>query len=95
MDWRVTAVDAFYDSLAQFGDSEEVGDVAEELIMRLLIDPLRVEPIAGLTVRALRGGTPGGPIPALRLVYSIRGDEITLLRLDSDEPRAVGDEPRA
>jgi hypothetical protein len=87
MDWRITAVDEFYDSLAQFGEDEQAGDVTEELIVRILNDPLRVKPIPGLTFRAVRGGVSGSEYPALRVLYTIAGRDVTLLRVERDEPR--------
>jgi hypothetical protein len=88
--WQVTALGAFYESLASLGDSEETVSVAKALVVRAGLQPERGELLRGLRVRVWKSRS-FGPYPALRLFYWIDGNTVYLLSIERYDDFAEGE----
>ena len=78
---RVTAVAAFYESLATLDESQETLEVFKTLMLRVATDPERGPTLPGMSVRVMK--TRGyGPFPPLRIFYWIDDDTVYLLEVD-------------
>ncbi len=78
---RVTAVGAFYESLATLDDSDETMQAVKALLLRVANHPEHGPALPGMEIRILKTGAYAG-FAALRLFYWIDDENVHLLQIE-------------